>query len=142
MVVVTKKNFLGLDVYEPGENESYMSIQQKQHFLKLLQLWYRLLLSEMDDFKVSLQSGEVCIDDVDRAAFEESQRMNFRTSERRRKLQKKVKEAIDRVLTDEYGYCKACGDEIGLERLEARPTADQCIRCKTISELYEERSME
>ena len=142
MAVITRKNFLGLDVYEPSENEPYMSLQQRQHFLKLLQLWYRLLASEMDDFKVTLQSGEICIDDVDRAAFEESQRMSFRTTERRRKLQKKVKEAIDRVLTEEYGFCKSCGEEIGLNRLEARPTADQCISCKTISELYERRSLE
>lgn len=142
MVVETKKNFLGLDVYEPEEGEPYMSTQQKQHFHTLLQIWYRSLLSEMDHFKVSLQVGELCLDEVDRAAFEENQRINFKASERRRKLQKKIKEAMDRVLTEQYGYCKTCGVEIGLNRLEARPTADQCINCKTISELYEERSLE
>lgn len=142
MVVVTKKNFLGLDVYEPADKEPYMSPSQKQHFLRLLQIWYRLLLGETDEFKISLQNGEVCLDDVDRAAYEENQRMNFRTSERRLKLQKKVKEAVARINNDEYGYCKACGGEIGLERLEARPTADQCINCKTIAELYEKRSLE
>lgn len=142
MVVITNKNFLGLEVYQPEDDEPYMSLEQKKHFQKLLQIWYRLLVTEMDDFKVNLQKGELCLDDVDRASYEESQRMGFRASERRLKLQKKVKKAMEKVFTDAYGYCKACGDEIGLERLEARPTADQCISCKTVAELYEQRSLE
>jgi|AntRauTorckE5430_2_1112549.scaffolds.fasta_scaffold00140_6 DnaK suppressor protein len=142
MVVAKKKNFLGLDIYESAEDEPYMSKDQKEHFLKILQVWYRLLISEMNEFKTSLQLEELCMDDVDKASYEENQRMSFKTSERRSKLQKKVKEAIDRLWTLEYGYCKVCLEEIGLNRLEARPTADQCISCKTIAELYEQRSLE
>lgn len=142
MVVATKRNFLGLDVYESEAGEPYMSPKQRQHFYRLLQAWYQALLSETDDFKINLQQGELCLDEVDRASHEENQRMGFRASERRRKLQIKVKEAMSRITMEEYGFCKSCGAEIGLERLEARPTADQCINCKTISELYEKRSFE
>lgn len=142
MVVATKKNFLGLDAYQSEENESYMSPGQRQHFYRLLQIWYNLLQDETNVVKVSLQSDELCVDDIDRASYEENQRMNLRTSERKLKLQKKIKEAVARFVSEEYGYCKSCGAEIGLERLEARPTADQCINCKTIAELYEKRSLE
>jgi DnaK suppressor protein len=37
----------------------------------------------------------------------------------------------------DYGYCKTCGAEINLTRLEARPTADECIDCKTVAEKRE-----
>ncbi|NOQ14412.1 MAG: RNA polymerase-binding protein DksA, partial [Methyloprofundus sp.] len=41
--------------------------------------------------------------------------------------------------SDDYGYCESCGIEIGVRRLEARPTADQCIDCKTLDEIREKQ---
>ena len=37
------------------------------------------------------------------------------------------------------GYCDSCGEEIGIRRLEARPTADLCIDCKTLAEIREKQ---
>jgi DnaK suppressor protein len=57
--------------------------------------------------------------------------------DRERKLIKKIDETIARIDANEYGYCESCGVEIGLKRLEARPTATLCIDCKTLDELRE-----
>jgi DnaK suppressor protein len=92
--------------------------------------------------KEVLQGSENFIDELDRASQEESQRMTLRSSDRRRKLQKKVSEAIARLQQGEYGFCKTCGESIGLSRLTVRPTAEQCINCKTVSEIYEKRGQE
>ena len=139
MTVETRKNFLGLALYEPEDNELYMSRAQRAHFAKVLKYWSNILLSETDGVKINLQTAEVYIDDIDRASFEESQRMSLRSSDRRRKLQRKVNDAYVRVQTGDYGYCKTCGAEIGISRLEARPTAEECINCKEVSESYEKR---
>ena len=142
MTVATRKNFLGIALYEPEENEAYMSRAQRNHFANVLKLWSKHLLLETDDFKVSLQTDESYVDDIDRASLEESQRMRLRASDRRRKLHRKVNDAYVRLQSGEYGYCKTCGDEIGLSRLEVRPTAEECINCKTVAEIYEKRSTE
>ena len=52
-------------------------------------------------------------------------------------------EAIDKAVEelgldrDEFGYCEQCGEEIGIKRLEARPTADLCVECKAVAEIKE-----
>lgn len=142
MTVATRKNFLGLAQYEPSEDETYMSTGQRQHFANVLKSWYHLLLSDADGTKVNLQTSENYVDDIDRAAFEESQSMSLRSSDRKRKLQKKVYDAYTRLQKGDFGFCKSCGEAIGLSRLEARPTAEECINCKTVSEIYEKRSVE
>lgn len=139
---VAHKNFLGMPRYESQEDEAYMSSAQQRYFARLLKLWQETLASESFQFKESLQDNESFVDYLDQASQEESQRMGLRASERRRKLQKKLQEARNRLGRGEYGYCKVCGDDIGVSRLEARPTADECINCKTVSELYEKRSLE
>ena len=62
-----------------------------------------------------------------------------RARDRERKLGKKIREALQRIEDDEYGYCDACGIEIGVKRLEARPTATECIDCKTLAEIKEKQ---
>ena len=54
-----------------------------------------------------------------------------------RKLISKIDKTLHLIGTGDYGYCKTCGIEIALNRLEARPTADQCIDCKTVEERKE-----
>ncbi len=142
MSVMTRKNFLGFPSYKSLDGEEYMSIQQQEHFKDILLAWYSLLGTKTNDFKESLQGGEVFIDDLDRASQEESQRMTHRASDRRRKLQNKVTEALERLQKGVYGYCKSCGEGVGLSRLTVRPTAEQCINCKTVSEMYERRGKE
>jgi DnaK suppressor protein len=76
-------------------------------------------------------------DPVDRAAQEEEFALELRTRDRERKLIKKIEKTIQLIEEDEFGYCKSCGIEIGIRRLEARPTADLCIECKTLDEIKE-----
>jgi DnaK suppressor protein len=63
--------------------------------------------------------------------------LELRNRDRERKLIRKIDEALSRIAEGEYGYCDSCGVEIGLKRLEARPTATLCIDCKTLEEIRE-----
>ena len=76
-------------------------------------------------------------DPNDRASQESDMSLELRNRDRERKLIKKIDETIARIDANEYGYCDSCGVEIGLKRLEARPTATLCIDCKTLDELRE-----
>jgi DnaK suppressor protein len=76
-------------------------------------------------------------DPNDRASQESDMSLELRNRDRERKLIKKIDETIGRIDANEYGYCDSCGVEIGLKRLEARPTATLCIDCKTLDELRE-----
>ena len=109
---------LDIEQYREVLKEPYMSDKQMAYFFNVLKGWYTSLSDEMEGFKVVLQSGEQLVDEVDRASHEENQRMCFRASDRCRKLQKKEKAAIERIQNSDYGYCKTCGAEIGLARLE------------------------
>lgn len=40
-----------------------------------------------------------------------------------------IRQALLRIERDEYGVCVTCGDDISEGRLEALPTATQCIKC-------------
>jgi DnaK suppressor protein len=79
----------------------------------------------------------VFADPNDRASQESDMALELRNRDRERKLIKKIDETIGRIDANEYGYCDSCGVEIGLKRLEARPTATLCIDCKTLDELRE-----
>jgi DnaK suppressor protein len=63
--------------------------------------------------------------------------LELRNRDRERKLIKKINETITKIDNGDYGYCESCGIEIGLERLQARPTATLCIDCKTLEEIRE-----
>jgi DnaK suppressor protein len=81
----------------------------------------------------------VFADPNDRASQESDMALELRNRDRERKLIKKIDETIGRIDANEYGYCESCGVEIGLKRLEARPTATLCIDCKTLDELREKQ---
>ena len=78
-------------------------------------------------------------DPNDRATQESEFSLELRTRDRERKLIKKIEEAMENLERGDYGYCETCGVEIGLRRLEARPTATQCIDCKTLDEIREKQ---
>ena len=80
-------------------------------------------------------------DPADRATQEEEFSLELRARDRERKLIRKIDSTMDLVDTDDYGYCEACGIEIGIKRLEARPTATLCIDCKTLDEIKEKQQM-
>ena len=79
----------------------------------------------------------VFADPNDRASQESDIALELRNRDRERKLIKKIDETIMKIDADDYGFCESCGAEIGLKRLEARPTATLCIDCKTLQEMRE-----
>ena len=110
--------------YKPKKNEKYMSAAMKRHFIAVLLLWKEHLLDEMrKTFDHLKAKGETFADPVDRASQEEEFAFELRTRDRERKLINKISTSIEKIKQDDYGWCDACGDEIGVKRLEARPIA-------------------
>nr|BAL54410.1 DnaK suppressor protein [uncultured Gammaproteobacteria bacterium] len=117
-----------------------MSKAQLEHFRKILLAWKAQLMEEVDRTLHQMQNDAANFPDpTDRATQESEFSLELRARDRERKLIKKIDEALERIETGEYGYCETCGVEIGLRRLEARPTATQCIDCKTVEELREKQ---
>jgi DnaK suppressor protein len=124
--------------YEPSSDEEYMSEAQLQHFKQILLQWKRELMEEVDRTVGHMkEDASNFADPADRATQEEEFSLELRTRDRERKLIKKIDKTIDAIEADEYGFCESCGIEIGIRRLEARPTATQCIDCKTLAEIKE-----
>lgn len=127
--------------YAITKNEDYMSDEQLDHFRHVLGLWKDRLMGEVDTTVIHMKEEALsCPDPLDRASQEEGFSLELRTRDRERKLIKKIEQALDLIERGEYGYCESCGTEIGVRRLEARPTADKCIDCKTFEEIREKQS--
>jgi DnaK suppressor protein len=126
--------------YEEKKGESYMNDNQKAHFRHLLLNWRSELMEEVDR-TVSHMKDEAANfpDPADRASQEEEFSLELRTRDRERKLIKKIDSTLELIENDDYGYCDACGVEIGIRRLEARPTATLCVDCKTLAEIKEKQ---
>jgi len=121
-----------------GKGSEYMSAAQVKHFRKLLTNWKIELMEEVDRTVHHMQDEASNFPDPnDRATQEEEFALELRTRDRERKLIKKINEALATLETGDYGYCEICGIEIGISRLEARPTATLCIDCKTLDEIKE-----
>ena len=126
--------------YKPKKKEKYMSAAMKKHFVAVLLLWREHLKEEMQKTFDQLRTkGETFADPVDRASQEEEFSFELRTRDRERKLINKIAVSIELIKQDEYGWCESCGVEIGIKRLEARPTATHCIDCKTLDEIKEKQ---
>lgn len=126
--------------YKPKKNEKYMSAAMKKHFNAVLIEWREHLREEMQKtFDHLKNKGESYADPIDRASQEEEFAFELRTRDRERKLINKIASSLEQIKQDDYGYCYACGIEIGVKRLEARPTATHCIDCKTLDEIKEKQ---
>ena len=126
--------------YKSKKGEKYMSAAMKKHFVAVLLLWKEHLKDEMQKTFDHLRTkGETYADPVDRASQEEEFAFELRTRDRERKLINKIGISIEQIKQDDYGWCESCGDEIGVKRLEARPTATHCIHCKTLDEIKEKQ---
>jgi DnaK suppressor protein len=124
--------------YKPKGKEDYMNPRQLAHFRKMLEEMKRDLSQDIDRTVHTMQDeATIFADPNDRASQESDMSLELRNRDRERKLIKKIDETIARIDAGEYGYCESCGVEIGLKRLEARPTATLCIDCKTLDELRE-----
>jgi DnaK suppressor protein len=130
----------GIAPYQESKGEEYMSADQLAHFREILLTWKRELMEEVDRTVHHMQDEAANFPDPnDRATQESEFSMELRARERERKLIKKIDESIDKLDDGEYGYCESCGVEIGIRRLEARPTASLCIDCKTLDEIREKQ---
>ncbi|MCG6899408.1 MAG: RNA polymerase-binding protein DksA [Gammaproteobacteria bacterium] len=130
----------GIAPYKEDRNEEYMNEKQVEHFRNILLAWKRQLMEEVDRTVHHMQDDAANFPDPnDRATQESEFSMELRARDRERKLIKKIDESIRHLDNDEFGYCEACGVEIGVKRLEARPTATLCIDCKILDEIREKQ---
>lgn len=126
--------------YEEKKGEEYMNDNQKVHFRHLLLNWRSELMEEVDRTVTHMKDEAANFPDpADRASQEEEFSLELRTRDRERKLIKKIDSTLELIENDDYGYCNACGVEIGIRRLEARPTATLCVDCKTLAEIKEKQ---
>jgi len=124
--------------YKPKGKEEYMNSRQLAYFRHMLEEMKRELSQDIDRTVHTMQDeATIFADPNDRASQESDMSLELRNRDRERKLIKKIDETILRIDAGEYGYCDSCGVEIGLKRLEVRPTATLCIDCKTLDELRE-----
>lgn len=137
---VTHATPFTFEPYHPGDGEEYMNEAQVLHFRQILMNWKTELMSEVDRTVHHMQDEAANFPDPnDRATQESEFSLELRTRDRERRLIKKIDESLQNLERGDYGYCETCGIEIGLRRLEARPTATQCIDCKTLDELREKQ---
>jgi DnaK suppressor protein len=123
--------------------DEYMDAKQQEHFRAILLRWKTQIMEKVDNTKSHMQEEVANYPDpIDRANHEEEFNLELRTRDRERKLIHKIDDALGRIKDGDYGYCDACGAEIGVKRLEARPTATQCIECKKIAEVKERQTGE
>jgi len=128
----------GFTPYVEKKGENYMGAEQIEHFRKLLTAWKNDLMVEVDKTVHHMQDEAANFPDPnDRASQESDFTMELRARDRERKLIKKIDESLSTLDDGDYGYCEQCGIEIGIRRLEARPTATLCIDCKTLDEIKE-----
>jgi DnaK suppressor protein len=127
--------------YKAKKGEEYMNDPQKEHFKKILSNWKSELMQEVDRTVNHMQDDAANFPDpTDRATQESEFSLELRTRDRERKLIRKIDESLDNLDSDDYGYCDTCGVDIGIQRLEARPTATLCIDCKTLDEIREKQT--
>jgi DnaK suppressor protein len=130
----------GIAPYVEKKGEEYMNEMQVEHFRNILLAWKRSLMEEVDRTVHHMQDDAANFPDPnDRATQESEFSMELRARDRERKLIKKIDESIRHLDNNEFGYCEACGVEIGVKRLEARPTATLCIDCKILDEIREKQ---
>ena len=130
----------GIAPYKLKKSEEYMNDNQVKHFKNILLAWKRGLMEEVDRTVHHMQDDAANFPDPnDRATQESEFSMELRARDRERKLIKKIDESMRNLESEEFGYCEACGVEIGVKRLEARPTATLCIDCKILDEIREKQ---
>lgn len=130
----------GIEPYREKRGEEYMNEDQREHFRELLLAWKRQLMEEVDRTVHHMKDDAGNFPDpADRATQESEFSLELRTRDRERKLIRKIDETLKRLEQDDYGFCDSCGVEIGIRRLEARPTATLCYDCKTLDEIREKQ---
>ncbi|MFN3234159.1 MAG: RNA polymerase-binding protein DksA [Gammaproteobacteria bacterium] len=136
MSMERENTFQGFTPYQLNSNETYMNDSQCEHFRSILLNWKaELLQSVAATLEEIKQNQQYCPDEADMAANSILFNWEMVSRDRDRRLMKKIEESLERIKQGEYGYCEECGIEIGIPRLEARPTASKCFDCKTVEEI-------
>jgi RNA polymerase-binding transcription factor len=133
----TQDTVIKFEPYQATEGEAYMNPKQLGHFRGILENWKKEIMNGVDTTLCEMKAATVLADPNDRATQEEAVNFELRTRDRERRLLKKIEQALQQIDDKDYGYCESCGVEIGIRRLEARPTAGLCIDCKTLDEIRE-----
>ncbi len=132
----------GVEPYVAGKTEEYMSDNQVAHFRLILNGWKQELSSGLERTRSTMQDETVNHPDpTDRASQETDMSLELRSRDRERKLIKKINESLADIDSGDYGFCENCGVDIGIQRLEARPTATLCVDCKTLDEIRERQKV-
>jgi DnaK suppressor protein len=143
MSTQAKQQTQGLGGFEPyveKKGEEYMGEPMREHFTKILNKWKQDLMQEVDRTVDHMKDEAANFPDpADRASQEEEFALELRARDRERKLIKKIDKTLQLIKDEEYGWCDSCGIEIGIRRLEARPTADMCVDCKNLAEIKEKQ---
>ncbi|AZC40017.1 RNA polymerase-binding protein DksA [Pseudomonas chlororaphis] len=130
----------GFEPYVETAGEEYMGKPMREHFTKILNKWKQDLMQEVDRTVDHMKDEAANFPDpANRASQEEEFSLELRARDRERKLIKKIDKTLQLIEDEEYGWCESCGVEIGIRRLEARPTADMCVDCKTLAEIKEKQ---
>jgi len=128
----------GFTPYRPKAREDYMSDDMLDHFQGMLLAWKRELMEEVDRTVGHMKDEAANFPDPnDRATQESEFSLELRTRDRERKLLRKIDSALQRIDDGSYGYCAETGEEIGLQRLEARPVATLSVEAQERRELAE-----
>jgi DnaK suppressor protein len=124
--------------YRPTDDETFMGPLMRAYFRQKLLMWRSELVRESTETLSNLQSGGLQEPDIaDRASLETDTALELRTRDRERKLISKIDEALERIATDNYGYCEETGEPIGVRRLEARPIATLSLEAQERHERLE-----
>ena len=133
----------GIQAYQAGTREKYMSNKQLKHFKNILLTWKAQLENEANKTVHHIKNESVNFADPnDRASQESDFRLELRTRDRERKLLKKIQFSIKKIENGSYGYCQETGEEIGLKRLEARPVANLCLEAQERREIKDKQFSE
>ena len=133
----------GIETYKKKAREKYMSKKQLNHFKKILLTWKIQLETEAGKTVNHMKNESISFADPnDRASQESDFGLELRTRDRERKLLKKIQFSLKNIENGSYGYCKETGEEIGLQRLEARPVATLCLEAQERREIKDKQYSE
>ncbi len=141
---MAKQNYKTLELpakYTPKKSEPYMCPEQLAYFYQQLNTQKEELLSESDSVLNAVRLADKTEsagvgDESDNATYNQDITMDLRISARNTKLLQKINAALDRIENGSYGYSIVSGEEIGIQRLMARPLATMTVEEQ---EEYEQR---
>jgi len=114
--------------YRPRADQQYMSSEHLEYFRRKLVIWRAELIEESQQTIENLRDEVRDVgDEAERATRETENSLELRTRDRYRKLIGKIDKALKRIEDGRYGFCEETDEDIGLDRLEARPIATMTL---------------